>query len=113
MRNDMTSTLKRRLEQLEENCWRRTVEGLARYLEGRSVADVEFFCANGYLPENPILGHIFEPSRMSWRERWKEWKEFQRVLKTKQPRKMSISASTASGLREAPTKPTRRTEVKI
>jgi hypothetical protein len=83
MRNDMTSTLKRRLEQLEENCWRRTVEGLDRYLEGRSVADVEYFCITGYLPENPILGHIFEPSRMSWRERWIEWKEFQRVSKNK------------------------------
>jgi hypothetical protein len=46
-------------------------------------SDVEFFCINGYLPENPILGRIFEPPRVSWRERWKEWKEFQRVSKNK------------------------------
>ena len=49
--NDMTSTLKRRLEQLEEDCWRTTVEAVDKYLEGRSVAYVEFFCANGYLPD--------------------------------------------------------------
>jgi hypothetical protein len=82
-RNDMTSTLKRRLEQIEEDYWRRTVEAVDRYLEGRSIADVEFFCINGYLPENPLLGRIFEPPRVSWRERWKEWKEFQRVSKNK------------------------------
>ena len=79
----MTSTLKRRLEQLEEDYWRRTVEAVDRYLEGRSNADVEFFCANGYLPENPILGRVFEPPRMSWHERWTQWKEFQRVSKNK------------------------------
>jgi hypothetical protein len=82
-RNDMTSTLKRRLEQLEEDYWRRTVEAADRYLEGRSIADVEFFCAHGYLPDNPILGRIFEPPRMSWNERWTQWKEFQRVSKNK------------------------------
>jgi hypothetical protein len=53
MRNDMTSTLKRRLEQLEENCWRRTVEGLDRYLEGRSVADVEYFCIKAIYLRTP------------------------------------------------------------
>src|SRR4051794_19943480 len=76
-------TLKRRLEQLEQDYWRRTVEALDRYLEGRSIKDVEFFCANGYLTENPILGTIFEPPRLTWRERWTEWKEFQRFSETK------------------------------
>jgi hypothetical protein len=33
-RNDMTSTLKRRLEQLEQSYWRRTLEALGSYLEG-------------------------------------------------------------------------------
>ena len=55
----MTSTLKRRLEQFEEDYWRRTVEAVDRYLDGRSIADVGFFCAHGYLPGNPILGRIF------------------------------------------------------
>src|SRR5437764_11274623 len=40
MRNDTTSTLKRRLEQLEQDYWRRTVEALDRYLEGRSIKDL-------------------------------------------------------------------------
>lgn len=65
----MSVTLKRRLEQLEETYWRRTAETVDRYLEGRSIADIEFFCINGYLPENPILGPIFKPLRISWPER--------------------------------------------
>jgi hypothetical protein len=79
----MSVTLKRRLEQLEETYWRTTADAVDRYLEGRSIVDIEFFCVNGYLPENPILGPIFKPPRMSWPERWREWKESQRVFITK------------------------------
>jgi hypothetical protein len=35
------------------------------------------------LPENPILGCIFEPPRISCQARWTEWKEFQRVCKNR------------------------------
>jgi hypothetical protein len=79
----MNSTIQRRLERIEMAEWRRNSEILDNYFEGRSIEDVEFFCANGYLPENPILGSIFEPSRLTWRERWTAWKEFQRASKTK------------------------------
>lgn len=74
---------KRRLEQAEEEHWRRTIEVLDRYLEGRSTADVEVFCVYGYLPEIPIPGRPFEPPLMSWNERWKHWKEFQRMAANK------------------------------
>ena len=75
--------LKRRLEQVEEEHWRRTIEVLDRYLEGRSREDVEFFCVHGYLPEIPIPGRPFTPPPMSWKERWKDCKEFQRVAAKK------------------------------
>ena len=73
---------KRRLEQVEEEHWRRTIEVLDRYLEGRSREDGEFFCVHGYLPEIPIPGRPFAPP-MSWKERWKDWKEYQRVAAKK------------------------------
>ena len=86
---------KRRLEQVEEEHCRRTIEVLDRYLEGRSREDVEFFCVHGYLPEIPFFcvhgylpeiptpGRPFAPPPMSWNERWKDWKEFQRVAAKK------------------------------
>ena len=74
---------KRRLEQVEEEHWRRTIEALDRSLDGRTIGDVEFFCVHGYLPEIPIPGRPFAPPPMSWKERWKDWKEFQRVAAKK------------------------------
>jgi len=50
------STLKRRIEQLEETQWQELLEAADRYLEGRSIEDREFFCVHGYLPEVPTLG---------------------------------------------------------
>ena len=73
----------RRLERVEEEHWRKTIEVLDRYLEGRSLEDVEFFCVHGYLPEIPIPGRPFAPPPMSWNERWKDWKEFQRTAANK------------------------------
>ena len=65
----------RRVEQLEEVYWRRTLDATDRYLEGRSVEDVEFFCVHGYLPEVPTPGIPYIPERLSWKQRWKQWKE--------------------------------------
>lgn len=58
--------------------WRRNMEMADRYLEGRSVEDVEFFCAHGYLPEPPIPGTLYVRKERNWKEDWKQWKEFQR-----------------------------------
>jgi hypothetical protein len=74
---------KGRLERVEEEHWRKTIEVLDRYLEGRSREDVEFFCVHGYLPEISIPGRPFAPPPMSWNERWKDWKEFQRAAAKK------------------------------
>jgi hypothetical protein len=49
----MEGTRERECPTPQQAYWRRTVEAVDRYLEGRSIADVEFFCINGYLPENP------------------------------------------------------------
>src|ERR1700756_4702074 len=68
----------RRIEQLEEEQCRRTLEGLDRYLEGRSMEDVEFFCVHGFLPELPMPGPPYAPERLSWKERWKQWKKHER-----------------------------------
>lgn len=58
----MTS-VKRRLEQLEEKQWQERCGELNRYLAGRSLGDVEFFCIHGYLPEAPIPETPYIPGR--------------------------------------------------
>jgi hypothetical protein len=68
----------RRIEQLEEEQCRRALEGLDRYLEGRSIEDVEFFCVHGFLPEVPIPSSPFVPEPLRWKERWKQWKKQER-----------------------------------
>lgn len=72
------SQLRTKIDQLEEKQYRRLLEDLDRNLEGRSLEDVEFFCAHGYLPEVPIPGPAFVPERLSWDERWKQWKKHER-----------------------------------
>ena len=61
-------TIKNRIERLEEKQWQKECEALDSYLAGRSLADVEFFAANGYLPEVPIAGDPYTPSPMTWEE---------------------------------------------
>lgn len=68
------TTLRSRIDQLEQQQWRELMEELDGYLAGRSVEDVEFFCVYGYLPEVPLPGPLYAPERLSWKERWKEWK---------------------------------------
>jgi hypothetical protein len=78
MRNQL-----RRLEQLEEMQFRRTLEILDRYLEGRSLEDREYFCTHGYLPEEPLAGTSYETSPMSWKEHWMLCKEHRRIAASK------------------------------
>jgi hypothetical protein len=67
------ATLKSRIEQLEEKQWQQQLEAANSHLEGRSMEDLEFFCAHGYLPEVPIPGPPVDTS--AWqRPTWKEHK---------------------------------------
>ena len=67
------TTIKSRIEQLEERNWQEQLERLHRYLDGRSIRDVEFFCVHGYLPEVAIPGPPVDTS--GWqRPTWKEHK---------------------------------------
>jgi hypothetical protein len=72
------TTLRSRIEQLEDEQWRQLAEELDGYFLGRSFQDVEFFCAHGYLPEVPLPGPSYALERLNWTERWKTWKKFQR-----------------------------------
>ena len=74
------ANLRRRLEQLEEKRVRKMLEEFDRDLEGRSLEDVKYFCAHGYLPEVPIPGSAFVLERLSWKVRWEQWKESQRQV---------------------------------
>jgi hypothetical protein len=78
--------LKRRLEQAEEAKWRSLIEAADCYLEGRSVADVEFFCIHGYLPEVTLPGRQWNIKRLPWKEEWKQLKAYQRAAATKSPK---------------------------
>jgi hypothetical protein len=75
------TTLRGRIEHLEEEQWRQLTEELDGYLVGRSVEDVEFFCIHGYLPEVPLPGPSYTPERLSRKERWKKWKKRHRHYK--------------------------------
>jgi len=89
----MSIALKRKIERLEEEYWRRTLETADHYLKGRSVEDVEFFCVHGYLPDVPIRGQTFEPTPMSWPERWKLFRNFQRIAATKTAEELEFFCS--------------------
>ena len=67
------ATLRSRIEQLEERNWQEQLEAGDRYLKSRSMADIEFVCVHGYLPEVPIPGCPVDTS--AWhRPTWKEHK---------------------------------------
>jgi hypothetical protein len=74
------ATLKRRIEQLEERHARKLIEATDRYLKGRSFEDVDFFCIHGYLPDVPIPGTPYNPAPLSWKERWRQWREQGRIM---------------------------------
>lgn len=67
------ATLKSRIEQLEERNWQEQLEAMDRYLKGRSLEDLEFFCVHGYLPDVPIPGLPVDTSEWP-RQTWKEHK---------------------------------------
>jgi hypothetical protein len=69
------TNLRSRIEQLEEKVWQNISAMLDRYLAGRSVEDVEFFCVHGYLPETPIPGDPYHPSGS-----WPKWKDHKRAI---------------------------------
>ena len=50
------ATLKHRIEQAEDRHWLESRKRLLAAFNGRSMADLEFFVAHGYLPEIPIPG---------------------------------------------------------
>jgi hypothetical protein len=52
----MSIAFKRKIERLEEEYWRRTLETDNHYLKGRSVEDVEFFCLTRVLAKWPKGG---------------------------------------------------------
>ena len=79
----MKGDLRRRLDRIEERLWRMTFDSVDRYLHGRSMEDVEFFCVHGYLPEMASPGLPFEPPPSSWNERWKHFRESQRMAASK------------------------------
>jgi hypothetical protein len=70
------ATLKRRIEQLEEKQWQELLEAADRCLKCRSMADLEFFCVHGYLPDVPMPGSPLDVS--SWQR--PSWKEHKRTL---------------------------------
>jgi hypothetical protein len=70
------ATLRSRIEQLEERNWQEQLEAADRYLHGRSMEDLEFFCIHGYLPEVPIPGRPVDTS--AWRR--PTWKEHKRAF---------------------------------
>ena len=74
------TNLKRKVEELEERVWQNIDAKLDRYLSGRSVGDVEFFCRCGYLPETPIGGPLYHPTQSTWKERWSAWKRQKRAF---------------------------------
>ena len=73
------TNLRSRIEQLEEKVWQNISAKLDRYLEGRSLGDVEYFCIHGYVPETPIPGPPCHASRSTWKERWSAWKKHKRA----------------------------------
>jgi hypothetical protein len=50
------ATLESRIERAEERHWLESRKRLLAVFNGRSMADLEFFVAHGYLPEIPTPG---------------------------------------------------------
>jgi hypothetical protein len=70
------ATLKHRIQQAEERQWQESRKRLLADCNGRSMADLEFFVAHGYLPEIPIPGTPVDTSEWPVGSR----AEFQRLL---------------------------------
>jgi hypothetical protein len=63
------ATLKNRIEQAEDRQWLESRKRLLAAFNGRSMADLEFFVAHGYLPEIPIPGTPVDTSEWPVRSR--------------------------------------------
>ena len=49
------STLRKRLESVEERMALQQYRELQRQLEGRSLDELSFFCSHGYWSETPVM----------------------------------------------------------